>query len=132
MRLGADRKRQVVELAKRLHSALASDGVAKSSVTIVLRYLRTRPAVGALRAFLEALPRSALAKYTAGTGPQLERVARHATDTLNRLVGVVGEELAVEALAYVFGIVARQLTDGDARDGARDPRAAGRPPGRRR
>lgn len=131
MRLGADRKRQVVVLAQRLHSDLASAGVAKASVTVVLRYLRTRPTVGSVRAFLDALPRSALAKYTAGTGPQLERVARHAADSLNRLVGVVGEERAVEALAYVFGIVAHQLQESDELDERQGRAGARRPMGRR-
>jgi hypothetical protein len=116
MRVGPQQKRALILLARRVETNLAAHvnahgppGVDPSHVATLLKYARGRPSVQELKLYLEALPRSALARYTAAAGPQLERTCREGTAVLRNLEGSVGPGLAVEAFAYVLGLVKQML-----------------------
>ena len=89
-----------------------------SHVNVVLRFLRTRPSIADIDAFLSLLPRSAAAEYTHSAEPQVRRVCE-VTRTL--LAGVQklspGKDDATVAtrLAYVLGWTARLLRTGERR-----------------
>lgn len=85
----------------------------------VLRFLRNRPALAELDAFLDALPSSSVGTLTQSSGPQAREVALRVRALAQHLAREAPEPEAIEALTYVLAWTRRLLVAQEREGGAR-------------
>lgn len=93
-----------------------------SIVAGVYRFLRTRPSIAELDAFLDALPSSSVGTLTKSSGPQAREVATRVRALAHTLARDTPEPEAIAELTYVLGWTRRLLVATEREAPQRQPR----------